>query len=129
MTLATIRLKRDTAANWTANNPVLALGEPGWETDNLKGKVGDGVTGWNSLPYSLGYRAIGSHNAAIAQQTGFAADTYLVGSSNAIPAGRLQAKTIHRVRFSLQKTAAGVAAPVITVRTGTTGTITDTLRT
>ena len=47
------QLRRDTAANWTSTNPVLALGEPGVETDTLKVKVGDGVTAWNSLGYSI----------------------------------------------------------------------------
>jgi hypothetical protein len=48
---ALIALRRDVAADWTAANPVLALGEPGWETDTAKLKVGDGVTAWNSLAY------------------------------------------------------------------------------
>ena len=43
------QLRRDTAANWASVNPVLALGEPGVETDTLKVKVGDGSTAWNSL--------------------------------------------------------------------------------
>lgn len=46
-----IQYRRDTAANWTAANPVLALGEPGWETDTKKRKVGDGTTAWASLSY------------------------------------------------------------------------------
>lgn len=50
--------KRDTAANWTANNPTLLAGQLGIETDNLtttpKFKVGDGTTAWNSLPYFYG---------------------------------------------------------------------------
>ena len=46
-----IQLRRDTAANWTANNPVLKDSEPGRETDTGKLKFGDGVTAWNSLPY------------------------------------------------------------------------------
>ena len=45
-------LKRDTAANWTSENPVLKDGQPGLETDTLKTKFGDGVTAWNSLPYA-----------------------------------------------------------------------------
>lgn len=48
---AKIRLRRDTAAGWTAANPVLALAEPGLETDTNLIKYGDGVTAWNSLPY------------------------------------------------------------------------------
>jgi hypothetical protein len=46
-----IQLRRDTAANWTANNPVLALAEIGLETDTNSFKVGDGVTAWSTLSY------------------------------------------------------------------------------
>lgn len=46
-----IQLRRDTAANWTAANPVLAQGEPGYETDTGKLKVGNGSSAWNSLSY------------------------------------------------------------------------------
>ena len=48
----TIKLRRDTAANWTSANPVLNQGEPGLETDTGKLKVGDGSTAWTSLAYS-----------------------------------------------------------------------------
>ena len=47
-----IRLRRDIAANWTSVDPVLALGEPGIETDTRKIKYGDGSTAWNLLEYS-----------------------------------------------------------------------------
>lgn len=47
-----IQLRRDTAANWSAANPVLALAEPGLETDTNLIKYGDGITAWNSLPYA-----------------------------------------------------------------------------
>lgn len=50
--MTTIKLRRDTAANWTSNNPVLATGEPGLETDTKKLKFGDGSTAWNSLNYA-----------------------------------------------------------------------------
>lgn len=46
-----INQRRDTAANWTSTNPVLQLGEMGWETDTLKGKLGDGATPWTGLSY------------------------------------------------------------------------------
>lgn len=49
---ATIKLRRDTAANWAAANPVLALAEPGLEIDTNSIKYGNGVTAWNSLPYA-----------------------------------------------------------------------------
>lgn len=46
-----IKLRRDTAANWTSTNPVLSLGEPGLETDTGRFKFGDGVTDWANLGY------------------------------------------------------------------------------
>jgi nitrogen fixation protein len=47
----TIKLRRGTAAQWTATNPVLAEGEFGAETDTRKFKIGNGSTAWNSLQY------------------------------------------------------------------------------
>jgi len=44
-----IQLRRDIAANWTANNPLLLNGEIGIETDTLKFKVGNGTQRWNAL--------------------------------------------------------------------------------
>lgn len=49
--IETIQLRRDTAANWTSVNPVLADGEEGHETGTGRRKVGDGVTAWTSLAY------------------------------------------------------------------------------
>ena len=50
---ARVRLRRDTAANWTAENPVLLNGEMGIETDTRRYKVGDGSTAWSSLSYYI----------------------------------------------------------------------------
>ncbi|HUD05629.1 MAG TPA: hypothetical protein VMR18_01750 [Candidatus Saccharimonadales bacterium] len=46
-----IQFRRDTAANWTSNNPTLAEGEVGLETDTNSYKIGDGSTSWTSLSY------------------------------------------------------------------------------
>lgn len=48
-----IQFRRDTAHNWAVANPVLLAGELGFETDTRKGKVGDGATAWNNLPYAF----------------------------------------------------------------------------
>lgn len=50
----TIKLRRGTAAQWTAANPVLSAGEMGIETDTNRSKYGDGTTAWASLSYSVG---------------------------------------------------------------------------
>lgn len=47
-----IKLRRDTAANWTSTNPVLAAGEQGLETDTGRVKIGNGSTAWTSLGYA-----------------------------------------------------------------------------
>ena len=49
-----IRLRRDTAQNWTSNNPILKIGEPGLETNTRKLKIGDGSSTWNQLQYISG---------------------------------------------------------------------------
>jgi hypothetical protein len=51
-TTAVLRHRRDTAANWTSNNPVMQAGQLGYETDTLKFKFGDGSTSWISLSYA-----------------------------------------------------------------------------
>lgn len=56
--MSRIQLRRGTAPQWTAANPVLAAGEPGVETDTGRTKVGDGVTAWSALPYSGGTGAM-----------------------------------------------------------------------
>jgi hypothetical protein len=44
-----IQIKKGLAAALSATNPIVASGEPVFETDTLKLKIGDGVTAYNSL--------------------------------------------------------------------------------
>jgi hypothetical protein len=70
-----------------------------------------------------------SHNAAVAAQgAGFASDTYVTGSNILIPSFGLQTKTVFRWTISASKTAAGVATPVYTIRTGANASTADTSR-
>lgn len=43
--------KRGKAASWAEKNILLGLGEPGFEIDTGRLKVGDGIRTWNNLPY------------------------------------------------------------------------------
>ncbi len=45
------KLRRDYAWRWTQKNPVLAEGEPGFETNTGRFKVGDGIRTWTELSY------------------------------------------------------------------------------
>ena len=47
----TFKLKRGVAARWQELNYVLSAGEPGFEIDTYRLKIGDGETAWNDLPY------------------------------------------------------------------------------
>jgi hypothetical protein len=47
-----IQVRRDSAANWTSNNPTLADGEIGFETDTGLFKIGTNNTSWASLEYA-----------------------------------------------------------------------------
>lgn len=47
--MATLMLKRGTAARWREVNPILAVGEPGFVIDKNILKIGDGVTPFEDL--------------------------------------------------------------------------------
>ena len=52
-----IAIRQDTASNWETENPTLASGEQGHESDTGRRKIGDGSTPWNSLDYMYGTAA------------------------------------------------------------------------
>jgi len=54
MTNIRFQFRSDTAANWTSEDPTLAMAEVGYETDTDKIKIGDGTTAWSSLSYYEG---------------------------------------------------------------------------
>ena len=70
--------RRRTAADWTSGNEILLAGEIGVETDllpnDVKAKIGDGVTAWNSLGYAVDTTASGSGSAAWGAITGTLTD-------------------------------------------------------
>ncbi|CAB4125145.1 hypothetical protein UFOVP53_68 [uncultured Caudovirales phage] len=47
-----IQFRRDTTANWTATNPILAQGELGLDLTLNRFKIGDGTTHWNLLTFT-----------------------------------------------------------------------------
>lgn len=53
---AKIQYRHGTAAEWTYKNPLLNVGEPGFESDTGKTKVGPGY--WNDLPYRVTERGL-----------------------------------------------------------------------
>lgn len=49
--MTTIKFRRDTSVNWTSVNPIPAQGEPCYETDTGKLKIGNGSDSYTTLPY------------------------------------------------------------------------------
>lgn len=50
--------RRGTAATWTSANPILGVGEIGYETDTNKFKIGDGSNRWVNLNYFVDANSI-----------------------------------------------------------------------
>lgn len=75
----TFRLRRDTALRWAEVNPVLALAEPGYETNTGYMKIGDGITAWNQLPYFVPDESDGDDGEVIVGPGG---DTVYVHAQN-----------------------------------------------
>lgn len=53
MSEVTIKFRRGTSEQWASTNPILGEGEIGVDLTTRWYKMGDGVTHWNALPYSI----------------------------------------------------------------------------
>lgn len=49
----TFKFRRGYAETFVKNNTLLQQGEPAFEIDTFKLKIGDGITRWNDLPYVI----------------------------------------------------------------------------
>lgn len=47
----TFKLKRGFAAEWNELNPILCVGEPGFEIDTGRLKIGNGIATWSEINY------------------------------------------------------------------------------
>lgn len=67
-----IQIKRGLSAALVATNPIVASGEPVFEIDTLKLKIGDGITAYSGLSVvGSGYYALVSHNHSASEITDF----------------------------------------------------------
>jgi major tropism determinant Mtd-like protein len=81
-----VTVRRDTQANWFAQNPVLRSGELAYETDTSFLRVGDGATAYGSLPI------VQDPNVWTPKTQGLIAatlDLATVPSQSAVTAGRI----------------------------------------
>lgn len=102
-----IQMRRGTAAQWTAANPVLASGESGYESDTGKFKLGDGATLWTALAYVGADKALASHTHTASQITDSTATgrSVLTAASSAAARSAIGAGTSDLVLGSTSSTA------------------------
>lgn len=72
--------------------------------------------------------AISKAFSTAAQGAGFASDTYITNSGILIPSYGMEAGQLYRWWVSMEKTGAGTAAPILTIRLGSAQTTSDTAR-
>lgn len=48
-----ILFRSDTAANWSTTNPILKMGEPGWDSTNKRLKIGNNTNAWSNLNWAF----------------------------------------------------------------------------
>jgi hypothetical protein len=91
-----ILFRRGTAAQWTSANPILGNGEPGYETDTGRLKVGNGTDTWSILSYIEGEAGVADGNTtySISAETATGgADIRLLGSDASTDSVRIAAGT------------------------------------
>ena len=119
----TIQLRRDTEANWTSVNPVLASGQPGYDTTNKVLKIGDGATAW------AGLTAIGGGVTDHGALTGLADDDHTQYHNNTRGDARYYTKTLLDAgqldtRYFTESEVTAGFQPLATVLTNTTAAFT-----
>jgi len=91
-----IQFRRDSSANWTANNPILAQGEMGIELDSGKIKIGNGSSTWTALSYfrsiepaALNLKTISNHYSIPEGYNAFSVGPVTIsnGAISTIPSG------------------------------------------
>jgi hypothetical protein len=79
-----IQLSTAVKATWDSVNPVLPMGLPGWESDTKKMKVGDGVSTWTALEYTVD-QSLTPEQKALLDNAGLANGVAVLDANGIIP--------------------------------------------
>lgn len=86
--------RRGTSTQWTTANPILNVGEIGYETDTNQFKIGDGTNHWADLPYFL-------DETSISTQLGDYVETSQLGVANGVAtlnsSGKLESSQVPNI--------------------------------
>ena len=64
MSIRRIFLRRSSASEWASENPILSLGEPGFDTTNEILKIGNGVDQWSALAQFQGPQGVAGNDGS-----------------------------------------------------------------
>lgn len=107
----TFQFRRGPASEWTTDNPILHAGEPGFETDTGKLKMGDGSLQWNDLDYFPDIADAIAGVASVDGRVGVVTLTDLYAAISHAHAGTdITSGTIATARLSVGTTTGTVAA-------------------
>lgn len=70
-----IQFKRGSTKNWRSTKVKLADGQPGYDKNKHKIKIGDGVTSWENLPYASGLASTEIFDSEVNAKTKVTADS------------------------------------------------------
>jgi hypothetical protein len=113
-----LQIRRDTLANWTSSNPILANGEMGINLNTYQYKLGDGVKTWNQLPYAGITGPTGSAGTSVSSGTGSTGLTGPIGFTGLTgPTGISSTGVTGPVRLGFT----GITGPTGVEATGRTG--------
>lgn len=115
--IAKIQMRSDTAANWESKNPVLDVGEIGYDVTNKKTKIGDGVTPWVDLDwFATETKPLFANNSwaqiAAFAESGKVADVYKVGDEKVVELSTGETVTLVILGFNHDDKAGGGKAGI-----------------
>lgn len=126
-----IQIRRDTKANWTLVNPILADGEMGYETDTKMFKFGNGVNNWNTLTYfdsvNRIYKQIclySGTNCSILPQVGNVIESDFAGTITSVGAYCDTAGTTGLMTIDILKNGVSILSTKITIDSTETSSLT-----
>ena len=116
-----IKIRGGTSAEWTAENPVLALGERGQDVDTGEERIGNGVDPWSLLPSSADFATQASGSALAAAGSASAASGSAVAAAGSASAASVSAGDALGFRNEAAQLLADAEAFDLTEGTATTG--------
>lgn len=93
-----IQLSSGPAADWTSNNPILPTGMIGYESDTNKFKIGDNVTPWTTLGYTVDAQITAEHLALI-DAANTAGGICVLTEAGTVPLSLLPTAATEHVKF------------------------------